>query len=917
MTLRRAFRHWLVLLSLVLLLLGLTVARTLAHAGGAQPTVGGLSVFVGYAEDKETRTPDPATFPVPWAGSPNTTFLGGTVPGQLACGTLTACYDAGAVRLDNPGTTAVTVTNVSVDDHSSLPGGKVFNNLWGSFSVPAGKSVILSANPPANNPNFDNFDTSSFPSSCTPLTVAPTVTFTIGGKATTLADSTHVLDTGGIDVGSCTPKRDESVQWRPIGAAGTDSATLALGPPTAVAGQPTTETATLLDGSGTGSPNATVAFRVTSGPDAGTTGTGVTDSSGHASFTYTGAQGEDVISAGVTTVGTISSNTAHVLWTDHSATGWTGSDVGGPAPAGGQSLDPATGTWTINGGGGGIGGTSDQFYFVHQTVPSGTGVAARVASQAGGGAGNESGVMLRTSTAPDAPFYAAMVTPGNGIEVEDRSGTGGSAVSVLHTAGTVPAYLWVTNSGTTITTYGSPDGTTWSPIPGSTVNLALGSTLLGGMVESSATPGVGATTTMDSIVVSSSPPAALPPTPCPSPYTCADVGTPAPAGNQSFDPGSGTWTINAGGADITGTSDQFRFISQPVTGDGNLGARVASQANTSTNAKAGVMLRATSDPGSPYYAVLVSPGAGIKVQERSTQGGTTTKLANPAGTVPAYLEVSRTGSTFTASTSTNGTTWSPIAGSAATLNLGGSPLGGLAATSHRAGVLGTVTMDTVQGSLLNTTTSTTTTSTSTTTTSTSTTTSTTTTTPPPTCPSPYTCADIGTPAPAGNQSFDAGTGTWTINGGGADITGTSDHFRFVSQPVTGDGSVSAHVTSQANTSTNAKAGVMLRATSDPGSPCYAVLVSPGAGIKVQVRSTLGGTTTKLANPAGTVPTYLKVSRSGNTFSASTSANGVTWSPIAGSTVVINLGASLLGGLAVTSHHAGVLGTVTMDTVTVS
>ena len=68
----------------------------------AAATAGGLAVSVGYAEDKEINTPNPAAFPVPWAGAPNTIFLGGTVPGQTACGTLTVCYDAGAIRLDNP-----------------------------------------------------------------------------------------------------------------------------------------------------------------------------------------------------------------------------------------------------------------------------------------------------------------------------------------------------------------------------------------------------------------------------------------------------------------------------------------------------------------------------------------------------------------------------------------------------------------------------------------------------------------------------------------------------------------------------------------------------------------------------------------------------------------------------------------------
>ena len=110
---------------------------------------------------------------------------------------------------------------------------------------------------------------------------------------------------------------------------------------------------------------------------------------------------------------------------------------------------------------------------------------------------------------------------------------------------------------------------------------------------------------------------------------------------------------------------------------------------------------------------------------------------------------------------------------------------------------------------------------------------------------------------------------------------------------------------------------MLRQTTNAASPYYAVLVSPGAGIKVQVRTVQGGNTTKLANPTGTVPAYLMVTTSGGTFSAFTSADGVTWTVIPGSTITLNLGSTLLAGLAVTSHNSGALCTVTMDTVVTS
>ena len=149
--------------------------------------------------------------------------------------------------------------------------------------------------------------------------MAPTVTITVKGVSTTLADSTHVLDTGGIDAGSCAPKHNESIQWRPIGAQGTNSGSVSLSPATftAFAGTSTTETATLLDGAGGGLPNVAVSFAVTSGPNVGISGTALTDAGGHASFTYAGsAQGEDSVVASVTSVGSFQSNTARVMWTN-------------------------------------------------------------------------------------------------------------------------------------------------------------------------------------------------------------------------------------------------------------------------------------------------------------------------------------------------------------------------------------------------------------------------------------------------------------------------------------------------------------------------------------------------------------------------------------------------------------------------
>ena len=97
--------------------------------------------------------------------------------------------------------------------------------------------------------------------------------------------------------------------------------------------------------------------------------------------------------------------------------------------------------------------------------------------------------------------------------------------------------------------------------------------------------------------------------PLPSPWADADVGSPAVAGSASY--ANGVFTVNGGGADIWGTSDQFNYVSQPLTGDGSIVARVTSQSDTDPWAKAGVMIKQSTTTGSPYALLAVTPGNGV------------------------------------------------------------------------------------------------------------------------------------------------------------------------------------------------------------------------------------------------------------------------------------------------------------------
>ena len=107
------------------------------------------------------------------------------------------------------------------------------------------------------------------------------------------------------------------------------------------------------------------------------------------------------------------------------------------------------------------------------------------------------------------------------------------------------------------------------------------------------------------------------------------------------------------------------------------------------------MLRQSTDPSSPFYALVVTPQRGIFVLERTIQGGGVSTVASLAGVAPVYLQVQRTGTTYTASTSSDGVTWTPVPGSSVTLGPIGTWLAGMAVTSHTVDKINTATFGAV------------------------------------------------------------------------------------------------------------------------------------------------------------------------------------------------------------------------------
>src|SRR5688500_8497259 len=96
----------------------------------------------------------------------------------------------------------------------------------------------------------------------------------------------------------------------------------------------------------------------------------------------------------------------------------------------------------------------------------------------------------------------------------------------------------------------------------------------------------------------------------PSPWTSKDIGSVGQAGSASES--GGVFTVRGAGADIWGTADSFHFVSQPLSGNGEIVARVTSIQNTNSYAKAGVMIRGALTAGSAHVILDVKPGGGVE-----------------------------------------------------------------------------------------------------------------------------------------------------------------------------------------------------------------------------------------------------------------------------------------------------------------
>jgi regulation of enolase protein 1 (concanavalin A-like superfamily) len=373
--------------------------------------------------------------------------------------------------------------------------------------------------------------------------------------------------------------------------------------------------------------------------------------------------------------------------------------------------------------------------------------------------------------------------------------------------------------------------------------------------------------------------------PGPPGWSSGDIGGVAAAGSSVWNPQNqqGEFTVQGSGADIWGRADEFHFTQTPVTGDFTIYTTVDSVENVNVWTKAGLMIREGLTPGARHASLFATPTTqkGLAFQRRLAVNGLSVHTAGPAWAPPVVIMLKRTGDLVSAyyRRSHDGSPWTvlgrdTIPGLAATVNVG------LAVSSHLDGTLATARF----GGLL--------------------------------LMGPgsgvRTSSDIGAVGVPGDGNFSQTTGE--MHGSGADIWNTADSFYFFREWWTSDATATVRVQSLEQTDPWAKMGLMFRETGDPGSRHVMLVVSASRGVAMQYRAQTNGISANVALTTGAAPEWLRLRRSGNTFTGFASEDGVTWRTVGSITLPLDLDTYV--GVALTSHDNSTLATGVFDNLSV-
>jgi RHS repeat-associated protein len=454
----------------------------------------------------------------------------------------------------------------------------------------------------------------------------------------------------------------------------------------------------------------------------------------------------------------------------------------------------------------------------------------------------------------------------------------------------------------------------------------------------------------------------------PAGWTDADVGSVGAAGSASFT--NGIFTVSGAGYIASG-SDTMNFAYQTLSGDGTIVARLISMTGTSGSGQAGVMIRETLAAGATNSFMGgqgSTSGTSVNFWYRPTTGSSLDSSSYSYLGTPYWVKVIRSSNTFSAYFSWDGKVWTQI-GSNQTISMATNVYIGLAVSSESGSDLTTATFDnvsvtsasappvlssvfpdggtvgthvTISGSgfgatqensmvVLNgnplTITSWSDSSIVATIPSGATTGPVAVLAAPdliasnpelfvigPQLLSSWTDADIGGTTSAGTASYSGQT--FTLSGGTYTYGGTN----FLFQPMTNDGTIVARIVSVSGTSGSngaAVAGIMLRQTLDSESQYADVTTSSANDVYfLDVPYFNGSPNSQYNSGAVTLPYWVKLVRSDDTFTGYESSDGENWIQI-GNSQAIAMNEDVEVGLAAVDLNYGSTITATFDNVSIS
>ena len=350
------------------------------------------------------------------------------------------------------------------------------------------------------------------------------------------------------------------------------------------------------------------------------------------------------------------------------------------------------------------------------------------------------------------------------------------------------------------------------------------------------------------------------------------------------------YTVNAAGADVWGTTDEFHYVQTGISGDFEFTAYVPYVENVDGWTKAGVMIRDGLAANARHAFLFATPRTehGVAFQRRPVAGGTSVHTSGPAVAPPVRLRLTRRGDVVTAAVRVAGATaWTPV-GEQRFTGLPDFVNVGLALTSHvkfrRAQAwFEQVTLVSLESHV----------------------------------PTGWTATDVGAVGAEGRSSVDEDSGPeYTVTGSGADVWGTADEFHFLSREITGDFDFSARVAQVNDVDQWTKAGLMLRDGLAAGARHAFVIQTPRShrGVAYQRRPVASGATVHTPGPANAPPGFLRLVREGNVVSAYYRSEPAGSWALVGTQTFTALAATVRIGFAVTSHVDGMLATGQFDNV---